>query len=236
MLHRWIAPQIRLILTLMTEHYVSLGGAADWHFYLPMGLAAAIFPFIVKRFISESGRELNPMQWWMVPWGLWMIVGSFLGLPQMMMTGAMPLFLALAMLVPGPKEYSAKMPLLARAASFIVFLAMGWWTCRLEFGRSVIVLGPVQGSFKLHAHSQPRLVSRSGLVTATHFVRGGKPDGSDTWDVMHKDWPYADFQGTEVFWGPHGMIRGDQVGQRIAAWAGVQPKVDTLDVDSLKSL
>jgi len=36
------------------------------------------------------------------------------------------------------------------------------------------------------------------------------------------------FASNDVFWGPHGLVRGDELGKRLCTWAGVQPTNRTI--------
>jgi hypothetical protein len=71
-------------------------------------------------------------------------------------------------------------------------------------------------------------VPREGL--RVHALRGSR----GWWKVFNiRDW-YSwssfssndlgpDVAGFDQYWGPHGLVRGDQLGKHLADWAGTQP-------------
>ncbi len=75
-------------------------------------------------------------------------------------------------------------------------------------------------------------VPREGLrVDATGGPRG--------WYTLRDWWSWTSFAsndelgphiaGSDLYWGPHGMIRGDDLGRRLAEWAGTEPRYRTYD-------
>jgi hypothetical protein len=44
-----------------------------------------------------------------------------------------------------------------------------------------------------------------------------------TWTSFSGDNLGPDIAGFALYWGPHGLVRGDTLGERLANWAGVKP-------------
>lgn len=57
--------------------------------------------------------------------------------------------------------------------------------------------------------------------------------------LMGQSWSWTTFgsnhelgphvSGSDYYWGPDGLVRGDDLGQRLAAWAGTEPEYSTRD-------
>jgi len=52
-------------------------------------------------------------------------------------------------------------------------------------------------------------------------ILGLKP--SSSWTTFSGDNLGPDINGSMIYWGPNGLIRGEDVGRHFAAWAGVKP-------------
>jgi hypothetical protein len=213
----------------MTETYTSLGAPADWRFYVPTGALFAASPWLLRGFAKRVGGSINPMHWGICAWGVWQIVGSLLHVPQIAMSGSMPIFIALSMIAPWPAESAKKMPIWARGVFFLVLVALGWFTASIGFGDSRVILRDQDGSFQKPSSKRLRSLPRTGLeVDSAQSVTDGQPyRGGALWTVMYHDSPFTIIWGKDLYWGPHGMVQGDQVGQRIATWANVKPKYET---------
>ena len=202
----------------MTETYVNLGWGADWHFYTPLGLVVAAFPFFFRAVARRAGKPTNPTMWAVLGWGVWMIIGSLAGMPQGWMMIGMPLAYAVSMLFP-----TTTIPGWYRLLAIPVFIFIAWCMAKIGTNRQTIVLGPNSGEYSEAWRSSPMTLTRDGLtVRALHNV-DNDPPGRYGWIVERNEALGLHFDSKDIFWGPHGMVKGNQLGNHIADWARVKP-------------
>lgn len=208
----------------MVERYVSLGAPADWRFYLPMGLFLIAIPFALVRFIKIGGQPRNPLIWASVGSGVATVIIALAGLPQAWVSMAIPISYAVAALFPTKTS-----PTMARLVLVPVMLAFACFDGWIQMGHHKIALGEKSGLFRENWRFTPNTIRRDGLaIIGYHNIRTDAANEYG-WSVARANgsgMPNS-FRSDEIFWGPHGIVRGNQVAKRIADWAGVKPEYDT---------
>ena len=207
----------------MTETYVSLGWPADWRLYVPLGLFVIATPFVMNPLAKRIGKPMSPMAWSQIGWGLWMVFGSLAALPLSWMMIPMPLCFGIAMLFPA-KGIST----LQRLVMAPIFFALTWWFATMDIHHQKITLRSDRADVSETWRQSPQTLPRNGLeVRVLHDVKTDEP-GRYGWLVDLADHSRIgpmgiDFSSKDIFWGPQGMVKGNQLGNHIADWAGVKP-------------
>ncbi|AIE83711.1 hypothetical protein OP10G_0343 [Fimbriimonas ginsengisoli Gsoil 348] len=109
-----------------------------------------------------------------------------------------------------------------RIALALFFFAVGALFVALPAGRNRIVLGESQVNFTYLGRTET--APRQGLIvhkTPPHKWIDVRPWSS--WTSFSGGNPGPSLAGYDVFWGPHGLIRGDDLGEHLARWAGTEP-------------
>lgn len=208
----------------MVERYVSLGAPADWRFYLPLGLILMAVPFLFVRFVKPNALRTNPMVWAPLAWGAMTVIIAVAKLPQAWVSMAMPISYAIAALFP-TKTYST----IARVVLVPLMLVFACFDGWIQMGHHKIALSAKSGLFGENWRFIPTTIRRDGLAIIGYHNTRTDAANEYGWSVARANGSGmpSSFRSDEIFWGPHGIVRGNQVAKRIADWAGVKPEYDT---------
>lgn len=209
----------------MKETYQSIGSSGT----LPIAYigVALIVWFVGAKLIGKSTSAPSTM----LIMGLWDIVGGLTGMPVVM--------LFIGMFVIGLGGVFAKRdpkPTLAQKISTGgVILGCAAMITAMEADERITLTHDsitssatgLSSSSKYRNGSLPRVGLR---IDATRFTDQAYPRARPwySWDIDRGDMPpRITVSGASYYWGPHGIITGDQLGKRICNWAGVKPVYDT---------
>lgn len=202
----------------VTETYTAVSPDATLGFLVsPLILAIALVWQKVtgrrSKFVSRSSAGI----------AIWALVSTFFRAPMVLQFVGLVAIPAIGILVsPG------KSPSIAFRLPFalgLIALALGQV---LIYRDDRITLHDDSVSYR-SAGDQDRSVPRAGL--RLHAL-GGEPRwfdpwGTYSWTTYSKGTPGPYLSGSMCYWGPHGLVRGDDLARHLADWAGVKPVYQT---------
>lgn len=179
-------------------------------------------PALIIMVLQRRKGELRPfLTWQMAMAGLWFFVASIVGIPTEWIFAGACLGFA------GGLSFSKSMARTALARWILVpiFVAIGLQFLLMVpvgFPENMVLAGD---SLTFSRSGEKSTIPRSGLII-------NALDGRFfPWEIRHsKTWTSfsgrkvgPDLFGSQLYWGPTGLIRGDHLGQRLANWAGSKP-------------
>jgi hypothetical protein len=208
----------------MNETYTQVGSDSSWIVaFMPV---PAVITFSVLTWFNKAKRK--PSAWLLVP-VLYFLVAAVIGIPMEWIFAGACLGGAVATLM-----VKTTGNLLVRSIFAVIFLAISvQFTQMYRIGYSKIVLRDSQ--VRYDSIGRKDVAPRTGL--AIHCIGPQK----EPWDI--RSWgSWTSFVGSgsteklgpsitgfSYFWGPHGLIRGDALGEHLAKWANVVPTYSHLD-------
>ena len=215
----------------MTETYYPLGHATAWIVAIPPVVIFACAAFANRR---NPKFKLTWLHWSVA--GFFAIVGG-LGLP-------MELSMAVACLVGVVLALNGRLlktvQITARIGIAVVPLILaGVFFKETSMVATELTLTPDKVVFTDFegTHSVPRQGLRVDEITNPPSWSSNRGWGS--WTTFSGKNLGPDLTGTTWYWGPHGVMLGDAVGQRLAEWAGVKPSVQPMmsdrEINNLKN-
>jgi hypothetical protein len=205
----------------MQETYVALGYEVAWAPLMVYPVIVAIQ--VVYRKVKKRDKVLHRSEIFM---SVWVILCTVLSLPLGWGFGGLCLGTAVGVLFSRSTE-QPRWPV--RIAVACLYLAMAWvFVVWMTFGERIVL---TDNEVVWANRGKSYWVPRKGLqVHATGGVREWwESRSSYSWSTFATEPRPEDsiglhILGSQVFWGPNGYVRGDDVGKRIAAWAGTAPK------------
>lgn len=186
-----------------------------------IGVVGLISTFFARGYFARKRKPI---------WTLWatdigFIVGTLLSLPLSIVMVLIWLSQAVAILV--TKQIK---PLVGRIAVTAFFAAIATLFFFLFADQKIIIRGTEISSEPLGFmprmyNDGPDVVDKRGLeihALGGHELLLGPDWYSWTLYNSHNHGPH--WAGYTRFWGPHGPIRGDDLGKYVGKWAGVQPE------------
>jgi hypothetical protein len=206
----------------VSETYYPLGISTTW-------LVAIIYPPIVLFGAWRRHRKLDakigPGVW--ISSGLILLVGVF-GLPMELCTVIGCLVGAACVLgVRWTTSPQVSFPVRIAFSAMFVVMAIAFFklasqsNTQLTLESDKVVFTDFRGS-----HSVPRVGLKIDEITSPpnwYTLRGW-----GSWTTFFGRDLGPDIMGNCWYWGPHGFVLGDAVGERLASWAGVKPKVSPM--------
>jgi hypothetical protein len=215
-------PPVRPYNRAVVETYRSIGLEMSWTLGAALILGTGVS--LLFRFFRDRKLSINVTDWVVSGIGL---LFALLPIP-IPTTVAFPLLLLVLVgpfLVQTKKDPRFPKWYRTGTAVFMVVGAIGLFFFLLaNFDSSVTLRGD---SVQFTEFGEMRTVAREGLeVHATGSPRD--------WYSNRAWWSWTSYaagdqlgphvMGSEMYWGPDGMIRGDELGRRLAKWAGTEPK------------
>ena len=163
-----------------------------------------------------------PMTWPLYGVAVFFGVGATVALP----VEAMILSLPLGSLVLAIRMGNASLPLrVANATCGLIFWGMAWITYRAN-SEIQFVLQDKQTSSHW-GWDRPDIAGREGLVVTQKPTQSAwwLPTPWSDWQMSPGEVDNPSMGGSGIYWGPNGLIKGDDLGRYIAKWAGTTPQV-----------
>lgn len=215
----------------MEETYQNLGPEISWTFGAAIALAAIIG--VIWRSFRAKKLTIEPFQIGALVFGLVIALWPT-PIPMVVAYPAPILFIGIAAFFAKPKDekVTKRRRMVVGIGATVMSVVTFFLYLNLVTGSLVLDKNNVtwESSYR---NGQ---VSREGLkVHAT--------GGRNAWHNNHQWWSWTSFSdkktdnpidhlgpsliGFELYWGPDGMVTGDELGVRLAEWAGTEPKYRT---------
>ncbi|HWA82172.1 MAG TPA: hypothetical protein VG820_01970 [Fimbriimonadaceae bacterium] len=201
----------------MTETYTLVGSQSTWL----LGLAPlVVVPVLLVRKRTQPDTYLGWLNWYFA----WYAISFAIGMPQEWILGGSLWVIALSSILP------KRGPLRAKKSQRFILLAclpigLAIAAIPVLVGGERIVLADHNATDSLASVTRAS-VARQGLVVhasydsrdRAEFLFGGR---SYTWTSYGADQSAGpDVTSQGEYWGPHGLVSGNELGRHLAAWAG----------------
>ena len=196
----------------MTETYTVVGSGIDW--------LLACMPLAIVLGNWSRKRTLAPRQWrtYSLMMGFF-LAAAIVDVPFEWVGGSMALFCGLSLI------FRISCTIRYRYVSSLAILALG--AAMIYLGvrpENRIVMRA--NALDFYSSGAKETIPKSGLVIDERRTKSWTDVRSKAWWHTKSGQDYGpDINGSDLYWGPHGLIRGDDLGIRVAAWAGVKPEV-----------
>jgi hypothetical protein len=196
----------------MSETYTLVGNDSSW--IVALMPVPAIIVYAIKR--RKTGQPFSVLT--LIPVAFF-FVAALVGFP-------MEWILAGACIGTGigfqffPK-IGAPWKRFAMGGAFFVIGCVYLSICRIEYSRLVLEDSGVKFDWIGRHDAVPRSGLRINVVGPQRMPWDIRSWGS--WTSFHGREVGPSITGFSYYWGPHGLIRGDALGERLAQWANVKP-------------
>lgn len=195
----------------MTETYTVVGHEMDW--------LLACMPLAGLLGVWLRNRAVTPRQWrWYALVFGYFISAAVLGLPFEWAVSSLALCGAISMIfgkasIERYRHVKAFAMLMVCAAS--IYLGL----------RPEDRLVMRTNSLDFYSSGKKESTPRSGLGIDERRVKGWEDIRSKAWWHTRSGKDYGpEINGSDLYWGPQGLMRGDDVGLKLAEWAYVKPQ------------
>ena len=211
----------------VTETYLSIGDESSWVMAV---LGVAVLAGVGIAYATNRQKPKGFAS--MMALGCWYTLAGLTGIPSSIM-----FFVTCCLFIPTVFAKERPMPSFQRPLFVVVVLAMATFSFWIEVEQRITLtdhdirsVGAGLGrSYRYNEGQAPRL----GLVVqadAEHVSPELRPSyfwHLSTRGVVQEQIHSPRIDGSAYYWGPHGLIRGDDLGKHVAAWAGTTPDYKT---------